>query len=161
MHIWTIENWKKYYNISDSNHRTGLRIRFDKSVNANVKRAVKDFAGWMRYEYFFPIRIPIYIKDKYRIIAKDGDKVCGTFFGPENICDEPYIRIAVGDYDYLLNKRPIDDVLASYLSVIAHELTHYYQWANGLELTPIGEERQATMYARYIMDEYAETREHP
>lgn len=41
-----------------------------------------------------------------------------------------------------------------------HELTHYFQWVNSLNLTPIGQERQATKYARYIMDEYAATREH-
>ena len=42
-----------------------------------------------------------------------------------------------------------------------HELTHYFQWINALELTPIGMERQATKYARYVLDDYAETREHP
>ena len=30
-----------------------------------------------------------------------------------------------------------------------------------MELTPIGMERQATKYARYVLDDYAETREHP
>lgn len=51
--------------------------------------------------------------------------------------------------------------LAATLSTIAHELTHYFQWINSLQLTPIGEERQAARYAGYILDEYAETREHP
>ena len=35
------------------------------------------------------------------------------------------------------------------------------KWINALELTPIGMERQATKYARYVLDDYAETREHP
>lgn len=39
---------------------------------------------------------------------------------------------------------------------MAHELTHYFQWINALKLTPIGRERQANAYARYITDEYAE-----
>ena len=38
---------------------------------------------------------------------------------------------------------------------------YFFQWINALKLTPIGQERQATNYARYILDEYAETREHP
>ena len=55
-------------------------------------------------------------------------------------------------------KRQINPAI---LLTIAHELTHYFQWINALKLTPIGQERQATKYARYILDEYAETREHP
>ncbi|MCL2670548.1 MAG: hypothetical protein FWF10_00740 [Clostridiales bacterium] len=51
--------------------------------------------------------------------------------------------------------------MASYLFSLAHELTHYFQWINGIQLTEIGEERQATCYANWILDEYAETREHP
>lgn len=58
-------------------------------------------------------------------------------------------------------KRQKDDILASYICSIAHELTHYYQWLNGVELTPIGEERQASRYASLILKKYAETREHP
>lgn len=54
-----------------------------------------------------------------------------------------------------------DSALTAILITIAHELTHYFQWINALHLTPIGQERQATKYARYILDDYAETREHP
>jgi len=58
-------------------------------------------------------------------------------------------------------QRGRDNALASILMSIAHELTHYFQWINNLPLTLMGEERQATIYARYIIDEYAETRGHP
>ena len=44
---------------------------------------------------------------------------------------------------------------------MAHELTHYFQWINSIKLTPIGKERQATNYADYVLEDYAETREHP
>lgn len=74
---------------------------------------------------------------------------------------EPYIRVATGDYEKMLIQNGKDDALAAILGSIAHELTHYFQWINNLELTPIGEERQATQYARFILDEYSETREHP
>ena len=53
------------------------------------------------------------------------------------------------------------NAIATILQVIAHEITHYYQWINALQLTEIGRERQANQYSRYILDEYAETREHP
>jgi len=87
--------------------------------------------------------------------------VYGTFFSPYDKNVEPYARISAGDYVDLLNEIGKDDALASILCSIAHELTHYFQWINDIQLTSRGEERQATIYAGYILDEYAETREHP
>ena len=87
-HIWTIDDWEKNIDLTREGHRTGLRLRFDKDIDSEVRRACKEFAVFLRREYFF-------------------------------------------------------------------------QWINALKLTPIGQERQATNYARYILDEYAETREHP
>ena len=86
--IWTIDDWEKNIDLTREGHRTGLRLRFDKDIDSEVRRACKEFAVFLRREYFF-------------------------------------------------------------------------QWINALKLTPIGQERQATNYARYILDEYAETREHP
>lgn len=160
MHIWTLENWKKFYP-ENSNVRHGLRLRFDTDIDPEVKRALKEFGKWLRTEFYFPIRIPVYVKAQKKIKAKDGEMVYGTFFEPCNRYDEPYIRIAAGDYPNLLNKWDKDNALASNLSCLAHELTHYFQWINALELTDIGRERQATKYASYILSEYSETREHP
>ena len=85
----------------------------------------------------------------------------GTFFEPFLSSDEPHIRIATGDYNELENEVGKDNALASILLSLAHELTHYYQWINNIQLTPVGRERQAARYANYIIDEYASTREHP
>ena len=62
MHIWTIFNWEKHYNLDDKSIRTGLRIKFDKNVDMEVKRACKEFCKWLRKNYYFPMRIPVYIK---------------------------------------------------------------------------------------------------
>ena len=93
----------------------------------------------------------------------DGDSVIGSFFEPFTYDFEPYIRIATGDYRELLESDGRDRAISSILISIAHELTHYFQWINGLtsKLTPIGIERQATMYSHFIVDEYTEAREHP
>ena len=92
----------------------------------------------------------------------DGDKVYGTFWCMEDdYMVEPFIRVAAGDYKDLCVKWGKDSALTAILLTIGHELTHYFQWINSLKLTPIGQERQATKYARYVLDEYAETREHP
>lgn len=103
-----------------------------------------------------------YIKNKKKIRAMDGDLVYGTFWSMEDdYTVEPYIRVAAGDYLDLCDRWGKDSALTAILLTIGHELTHYFQWINALELTPIGMERQATKYARYVLDDYAETREHP
>lgn len=161
-HIWTIENWEKNIDLTKEGHRTSLRMRFDKDVDSEVRRACKDFAAFLRKEYFFPLRVVVYIKNKSKIVAMDGDKVYGTFWSmDDDYTIEPHIRVAAGDYTELCNKWGKDSALTAILLTIAHELTHYFQWVNSLDLTPIGQERQATRYARFVLDEYAETRAHP
>jgi len=161
-HIWTIEKWEKNIDLDKEGHRTSLRMRFDKDVDSEVRRACKEFAAFLRKEYFFPIRVVVYIKNKPRIMAMDGDIVYGTFWSmDDDYSVEPHIRVAAGDYNDLVTKWGKDSALTVILLTIAHELTHYFQWINALKLTSIGMERQATRYARYILDEYAETREHP
>lgn len=158
MHIWCLSKWEK--NIPDK-VRTGLRLRFDKSVDFEVKRACKEFAKWLRTEYYFPIRLPIYIKNRKKIKALDGEYVYGTFFRPYEYNVEPSIRVAAGDYSDKEKKWGKDSALIAILHTISHEITHYYQWINDIKLTQIGEERQASRYASYILDEYFETRERP
>lgn len=161
-HIWTIDDWEKNIDLTREGHRTGLRLRFDKDIDSEVRRACKEFAVFLRREYFFPIRVVVYIKNVKKLTAMDGDKVYGTFWSMyDDYNIEPHIRVAAGDYTDLCHKWGKDSALTAILSTIAHELTHYFQWINALKLTPIGQERQATNYARYILDEYAETREHP
>ncbi len=160
MHIWTLNQWQQFLDNSDS-RRIGLRFRYESSVDAEVKNACKCFAKWLRSEYYFPLRIVVYMKGEAYIKARDGEHVAGTFFEPFDYSVEPYIRIATGDYDELKNARGRDNALASIFISIAHELTHYYQWINNLQLTDIGRERQATRYAYFIVEEYSLTREHP
>ena len=117
--------------------------------------------NWLRKEYFFPIRVSIYIKSRETIKAMDGERVSATCFIPDNKHIEPYIRIAAGDYYSILERKGKNNALAAILHSIAHELTHYFQWINDIEFTEIGIERQAIRYAGFILDEYKETREHP
>lgn len=160
MHIWTINKWEK--NLKDINgRRTGLRLIIDKNVDNDISTACKSFTKWLRREYSFPLRVPVYIKGTRYVKTMDGDLVVGSFFEPDDFSVEPYIRLATGDYAELLDSEGKDNAIASILLSLAHELTHYFQWINGLELTPIGRERQATLYSHYIIDEYSETCEHP
>ena len=119
------------------------------------------FAGWLRSEYHFPLRVSVYIKANKTLRSKDGENVVGIFFEPFSYSDEPYIKLATGDYSELKLQNGKDNALASLLLSLAHELTHYFQWINNIKLTPIGRERQATKYSHYIIDEYAASCEHP
>lgn len=67
---------------------------------------------------------------------------------------EPYIRIATGDYYEMAEKWDNRTAIMEILRTLAHELTHYFQWVNHLQLTIIGEERQAKRYANLIINEY-------
>ena len=97
-------------------------------------------------------------KNTKRIIASDGEAVVGMFFEPDNRLVEPYIMLAVGGYDYLKEKRGYNKAIYALFLSFAHELTHYYQWINNIKLTDRGCERQATMYADYVLSEYLEQR---
>ena len=105
--------------------------------------------------------MPVYVKNKKTVLTKDGENVVGLFFEPFSYKDEPYIKIAVGDYETLEVKWGKDNALASILLTLAHEITHYYQWLNNIQITSSSRERQANRCAKYIIDEYSLTREHP
>ena len=159
MNIWVTD---KYKDLKDySNVRKGIRLRFCKGINLDLKEAILSYVHWLKKNYEFPIRIPIYFKHSYFIRARDGDMVSAIFFEPSNYYDEPYISIAIGDYDDLVERVGRDNAIATVLRTVTHELTHYFQWINNVELTEVGYERQAVRYADIIIDAYARTREHP
>ncbi|MCB6415509.1 hypothetical protein LI221_10615 [Faecalimonas umbilicata] len=54
-----------------------------------------------------------------------------------------------------------DNALAGILHSITHELSHYYQWIKDYDIDIEKSERQAKYYATVIVEDYAETREHP
>lgn len=154
MHIWLMDGWKEYINIKEPKHRSGLYLRIDKNVNPKVAQFCKQFAKWLRKEFYFPIRVVVYIKSSYRIKARDGDMVIGTFLRPFDYKVEPYARLATGDYQELVEKSGEEQAMWAILRSFSHELTHYFQYINNLPLTLIGEERQATIYSENILYDY-------
>ncbi len=154
MHLWQLNKWRKFY--SGTECRRGLRLRFDKGVDPELRLAILKFANWVRREFDFPIRVVAYIRSTEYIKARDGDLVSGTFWGPYDRTEEPCIRVAAGDFHKLVEKWGKDNAFTAMLQRLAHELSHYYQWLNDLKLTPIGEERQANSYEYAIVYEYAE-----
>ncbi len=166
--------WFKAENVVSQNperfdsKKKGLRLRFEKDVDPEVKRCIKEFCAWLRTIFVFPIRIVIYIRSAEYVRTHDGELVSAKFWGPYDFGGNPYAVIGTGNYNGSLEGKEKDNELAGILCSIGHELTHYYQWVtdpqwreekNVDEIKK--EERQAVYYSRAIVDYYANTREHP
>ena len=159
MFLWDRTDWTEFYGNADV--RRGLRVRYEHGIDTDLKESIKRFILWIRRNYYFPFRVVIYIKSSEFITAKDGDLVSGTFFEPYYRTDEPYIRVAAGDHAKNLIRWGRDDAIAATLRTIAHELTHYYQWINGVDKLIRNLELQAYICSSIIIRKYAETTEHP
>lgn len=161
MNIWKSNDWKSIVDVEAPNYRSGLRLVFEKDVDSEVKRASTEFIGWLRSQYYFPIRIPIYFKTAKYIRTQDGDLVPSKIFEPFDKTTEPYITIATGDIQEKIMSKGKDNALAGILGSIVHELTHYFQWINDVKLTDRQAERQANYYRKKFIQEYASIRDHP
>lgn len=136
--------------------RAGLRIRGQRG-HPIVREALKRFAKWLRQEYKFPIRVPVYLNQHRRFVTIDGEEVTASFFAPYDSNVEPYIRIASGDYDELVAERGKNDALASYICSLAHEIVHYQQWISDGKTKEDG----AVEEAEAILNRYAQAVDEP
>ena len=153
---WTMNRWESRTSKDVPEFRSGLRLRFDRDVAPEIRRGCLAFAKWLREYYVFPVRVPVYGKAAERVRAMDGEMVYGTCFCPERLDVEPYIKVATGSYAAMCRSDGKDDAQAAILYTLAHELTHYFQWLNQLELTSAGAERQANRCAGEIVGMYME-----
>jgi hypothetical protein len=130
-------------------NRTGLRIRGQRG-HPVVRESLKRFAIWLRKEYNFPIRVPVYLNQHRRFLTSEGEEVTASFFAPYDQNIEPYIRIATGDYDDLVSELGEHDALASFICSLAHEIIHYQQWiAEGITSEKGIEEEAVAILRRY------------
>jgi hypothetical protein len=136
--------------------RTGVRIRGARG-HPEVRAAFVRFARWLRHEYEFPVRVPVYLFPGEHIVTVNGDRVSASFFAPDDRNEEPYIRIATGDFGELRKERGRDNALAAFLHSFAHELVHYQQWLAAGELS----ERGVVRRARRIVERYALSTDRP
>jgi hypothetical protein len=139
-------NWQ--YNDETMPPRTGIRIRGQRG-DAEVRAAFIRFASWLRAEYRFPIRVPVYLLPGECVPAIDGLESTAAFFAPYSRSDEPIIRVATGEYLQLKRQYGRQRALASRIVSFAHEVVHYFQWLNG-SVTEQNVQRQAiAMFRRY------------
>jgi hypothetical protein len=107
--------------------RTGLYIR-GRRGEPEVRVALIKFARWLRSEYEFPIRVPVYLSPNKFIRTMHSDDVSASFFAPWDCNAEPYIRIATGYYKQLKEDHVRDNALSSFIISLSHEIVHYRQW---------------------------------
>ena len=151
--LWVSEEWKKNPALQ-SKRQPGLKMKYDKEIKQEVKRLFQRLAAWIRERFYFPIQVSVYVKTDKRVKARDGDACVSVSFLPDSFNDEPDIKIATGDYEELIARQGILQARAALIHPLLHELTHYFQWINSKQLTPIGENRQANHYADNLLEEY-------
>jgi len=147
--------------------RTGIRICCNKNVHFVLKKAFLHFARWLRKNYNFPKRVPVYLKESCYIINRfSKEKVTATFFAPFDKQEEPYIRIATGNFYNFKKDFGQKEAILIILKSLAHELQHYYQWIDDdfpeREISPEEEElleEEAEEGAFELIEEYEEDKE--
>lgn len=153
-HIWIEKKYKKEcfpYTAS----ATGIRVKYDEELDAALLEKARALVGYLRKNYYFPVRcnIAITAHKRYRS-AEDGHIYYGIFYDNENLGQKrkiyPQIAVAGG----LGKSTEADDVLHTLL----HELTHYFQWffAENEKRTDRSLEIEATKWASYILGDFNE-----
>ena len=151
--------WEKFEKENCNLKNNNIRIRIDKGISKKLRKEYLSLIKYLRNKYVFPYRLNIYAVNKYQVKLMDGRLAWGKFHWYES--KDSYIVIPSKIDKDELNGYTLEEEYTAVLGELIHELTHYFQWINSLTLTSIGRERQATKYARYVLDDYAETREHP
>jgi len=115
------------------------------------------YARWLRTHYPFPVRVPAYLLPGPTLTTSEGEEASASFFAPFSPTDEPYIRIATGDYPELRRNRGRDNALASFIVSMSHEVVHYQQWLWTGEVS----ERGVAVAASAMLRRYERTTARP
>ena len=129
-----------------------MRIRGSRG-HPEVRQALIRYARWLRKNYEFPIRVPVYLLPGKVILTGDGKAVTASFFAPYSQEVEPFIRIATGDYLELKAARLRDNALAAFITSLSHEVIHYFQWVNTGKVHEKGVSTQALSMLRMYASE--------
>jgi len=122
-----------------------------------VRRALIRFARWLRANYSFPIRVPVYLSPMRRLRTSEGEEAVSSFFAPYRRDVEPHIRLATGDYAEMREFRKRDDCLASYIVSLSRQVVLYQHWLKRGRIRRRGVKREATRRLRL----YERTTDHP
>lgn len=115
-----------------------------------VRAPIVAFARWLRGQYEFPIRVPVYLLPGEQVRTFDGRLCSASFFAPYDRTVEPFIRIATGEYPRMAAEAGREGAIGSHLMSLAHEVVHYRQWIETGDIWETGVSRRAeTIMRRY------------
>lgn len=112
--------------------RSGLRIHKNEVEN-DISDAFKLFAKWLRVNFDFPIRLPVYLSKKDKVTGRNGEKHISIFFAPYDNKVEPYLSIATGDYLSLVEEDGKQNAIFSLLHSLAIGVVKYQKWLDDNE----------------------------
>ncbi len=151
--IWKLETWRTNEQVI-SRERGGLYLHFERSVDCELRSGCMEFARWIRKRYLFPVEVNLFFVGDDQVKALDGEMTDMTFWKPDFFSEDPYGRLAVGDYLKNVKELGKESAMESVLDSMAILLTFYYQWLNGINLTERGEVRQAHRVASTVLEQY-------
>lgn len=129
--------------------RGGIRI-VGRRGDPAVRGALIRYAAWLRQHYRFPVRVPVYLLPGEQFVTSEGKIAEMSFFAPIDRSEEPYIRIATGDFPSLKRQKGRDNALAAFISWLSHQIVHYWQWVETGSTSERGvESRAAGMLREY------------
>jgi hypothetical protein len=132
--------------------RSGLHIRGQRG-HPHVRAALVRYARWLRLQFDFPIFVPVYLQSSATVRTMHGVECSASIFLPWKRDEEPYIRIATGDYPQLRRERGRDNALAAFIGSLTHEILHYRQWID----TGDSSERGVAVKASGVVRRYAQS----
>ncbi len=112
---------------------------------------MRPFVRWLRRQYPFPVRVPVYLSPAPQVVTVHGDRRSASFFAPWDRNVEPYIRVATGEFPSLRRRWGRNRAAVSHLISLAHEVLHYEQWVRGQRLSERGIAQKASaVVGRYL-----------
>jgi hypothetical protein len=141
---------------SDLKERDGIRI-VGRRGDPAVAEALIRYAAWLRRNYRFPVRVHVYLLPGEEFATSEGKNAEMSFFAPFDRSQEPYIRIATGDYPSLKKQDGRDNALAAYIAWLNHQIIHYWQWVETGSTSETGVAKRAVS----MLHEYEKAVDHP
>ena len=121
---WIEKEHKTYYIVSSK--ASGLRYKFydyGNEFDEYTIGEIKKFITFLRKYYFFPIRLNVLFCNTQGFQHHiDNHIYYGAFYSMDDEKRRIYPRISIASK--ITESNSLEDVLC----VLAHEITHYYQW---------------------------------
>ena len=145
--------WNRF-RLSDNQKRNpnNLKLHFEKGIDVALRKQYIDLTKWLRKTFAFPTLLNVYIINTEKMQLGNGKWVFGSFkwFNKRT----PIIKIPSSVGEELKQEYTNEEINEMILSSLIHEITHYYQWVEGLKQTNAITERQANFYRYRILNEF-------